>query len=249
MKTVLLRGLLIAAAVCLSTAQADHMSPWGEGWANMPNDIHNTGLDTRDDNDEFLEFIQYGEGADSINRWLSDETAAVEAELAAGHQVESLAARLDPLPGFLGGGWTRYTVFDGDPAVARVLNINVRLRLVRPNGAAANEVLLLTADNADDNPGTEVSAYFREYDGSDDYAACGLVFERLIYADDGITAEYAVYGLSLKEDQSGLVEGTGFCYALDRSPLPGVQVGDVVAIGVLTPAIAEEIVPVLMGGF
>lgn len=61
-------GLTASAAVL-----ADHNSPWGEGWANMPNDIHNTRLDTRDDdNDDFIDFVRAGMGADSENRFLSD---------------------------------------------------------------------------------------------------------------------------------------------------------------------------------
>jgi hypothetical protein len=134
--------------------------------------------------------------------------------------------------------------------VARVLNINVRLRLVRQNGAVANEDLFLTAENAG-NEGTQISAYFRTNDGAG-YAGCGLVFEGLIFGDDEI-ADYAVYGLSLKEDQGGLIEGVGACAGADGSEplLPEVQGGDLVDIGVLTPdpAITEEIVPVLMGGF
>lgn len=246
MKTTLLRGMVLAAAACLTVAQADHMSPWGPGWANMPNDIHNTRIDTRGDNDAFRDFVRYGEGADSINRYLVEEAAAVEAELAVGHQTDSLSARLDPLPGFQGGGWARYTAFDGDPEVARLLTINLRLRLVRPNGLDANEALGITPDNAGS---TDVSAHFRGSEGSEEYALCGLVFEGLVYADDGITAEYAVYGLSLKEQQSGLVEGAGSCYTSDDSPLPDVEAGDVVDIGVLRPEFDEEISPVLMGGF
>lgn len=69
---------LIAAALLASTfatgAIADHNSPWGAGWANMPNDIHNTRIDTRDeDPDLFVEFVSEGAGADSVNRFLTDE--------------------------------------------------------------------------------------------------------------------------------------------------------------------------------
>ncbi len=61
---------LIAAA----TAQADHPSPWGEGWASMPNDIHNTRVDTMDDdNDAFIDFVRMGAGADSVNRFSTDD--------------------------------------------------------------------------------------------------------------------------------------------------------------------------------
>lgn len=237
---------LVATATCLGVAQADHMSPWGPGWANMPNDIHNTRLDLRDDNDAFRDFVQYGEGADTTNRFLIEEAAAVEAELTSGHQVERLDARLDPLPGFLGGGWARYTQFDDDPAVGRVLNISVRLRLVRNNGTPANALLGLSADNADQ---ASVSAYFRTYTGPD-YARCALAFEGLILSDDGV-AQYATYGLSLKEDQAGVVEGVGGCTAsadeLETPMLPQVRPTDLVDIGVLTFKV--EVRPVLLGGF
>jgi len=249
MKTKLLTGLVIAAA-CLTAAQADHMSPWGPGWANMPNDIHNTRLDTRGDNDAFFDFVRYGAGADSVNRYLVEETAMLEAELAAGHQVERLAARLDPLEGFLGGGWVKYTVFDGDTATAAVLSINVRLRLVRQSGAVANEALVGLAEYAAD-VGTIVRADFRTYDGSD-YAACRLVFEGMIVGEDEIPA-YAVFGLSLKVDSSGLIEGTGACVAAGAGTtgealLPAVMLGDIVDVPVQTPLMDEELA-VLMGGF
>ena len=252
MKSRVLPALAIAVA-CLAPARADHMSPWGAGWANMPNDIHNTRLDTRGDSDAFLDFIRFGEGADSINRFLVEETAALEAELASGHQVERLVARLDPLEGFLGGGWAKSTIFDADPAVARVLNINVRLRLVRSNGAVANELLVGLAEHAADAD-TAVWARFRALDGGG-YAACRLVYEDLVVGEDGLL-EYAVFGLSLKEDQAGAIEGTGYCGAVDGDGalfpdaglMPAVVAGDVVDIGVQTPEMTAELV-VLMGGF
>jgi hypothetical protein len=249
MKTRLLTALVIAAAG-LAAAQADHMSPWGPGWANMPNDIHNTRLDTRGDNEAFIDFIRYGEGADSINRYLVEETVALEAELAAGHQVERLAARLDPLEGFLGGGWAKYTVFDGDTATAAVLNINVRLRLVRPSGATANEALVGLAEYAAE-PATMVRADFRTYDGTD-YASCRLVFAGLIVGEDELP-EYAVFGLSLKVDANGLIEGTGSCVAAGAAAtgeavLPAVELGDIVDVPVQTPLMDAELA-VLMGGF
>jgi hypothetical protein len=58
-------------------ALADHNSVWGEGWASMPNDIHNQRIDTRDEeNDAFLEFVQMGAGADSVNSFLLDDTSS-----------------------------------------------------------------------------------------------------------------------------------------------------------------------------
>ena len=244
MKTTLSRVLIIAAMACLTAAHADHMSPWGSGWANMPNDIHNTRFDTRGDNDAFRDFVMYGEGADSTNRFLTEEAAALESELASGHQVDRLAARLYPLPSFLGRGWARYTLFDDDTLVSRILKINVRLRLVKKNGAVANKTLGLTALNAG---GASVSAHFREYKALD-YAKCSLVFDGLILEDE--IATYASYSVSLKVDQTGVIAGTGGCTNLqDVSIFPDVQVSDVVDIGVKTPAITDEVRPVLKGRF
>lgn len=65
-KTVL--ALVIAGSLSgVSSAWADHNSVWGAGWASMPNDIHNTRIE--DDDETFLELVQYGGGADSVNRY------------------------------------------------------------------------------------------------------------------------------------------------------------------------------------
>ncbi|WP_405232451.1 hypothetical protein [Lentisalinibacter salinarum] len=57
-------------------ALADHNSKWGEGTANMPNDIHNSRIETMGDNETFRDFVRKGNGADSVNRYASegDET-------------------------------------------------------------------------------------------------------------------------------------------------------------------------------
>ena len=60
-------GIFAAPAVL-----ADHNSPHGAGWARMPNDIHNTRIDTQGDNTAFRDFVRYGNGASSTNRFLSD---------------------------------------------------------------------------------------------------------------------------------------------------------------------------------
>lgn len=67
---LLLAGGLFAA----SSAFADHNSVWGAGSANMPNDIHNSAIE--DDQDVFMDLVQYGDGADSVNRYddSSDDT-------------------------------------------------------------------------------------------------------------------------------------------------------------------------------
>lgn len=62
------------AVVSLSgTALADHNSKWGEGTANMPNDIHNTRIETMGDNETFREFVRKGNGADSVNRFATED--------------------------------------------------------------------------------------------------------------------------------------------------------------------------------
>lgn len=67
-------ALSLAAA---GAAQADHNSIWGEGTASMPNDIHNTRIDTMDDDtDSFIDFVRSGAGADSVNRFLTDSDAS-----------------------------------------------------------------------------------------------------------------------------------------------------------------------------
>lgn len=78
-------ALVLASAALVFSAQAiaDHNSKWGEGWANMPNDIHNTRIDTREsgDNEAFKDFVKYGEGADSVNRFDDGDEAATPREM------------------------------------------------------------------------------------------------------------------------------------------------------------------------
>jgi len=90
------KNLIIGAATALafgaSPAFADHNSvngqglADGEGWANMPNDIHNTRVETlnSDDNEAFRDFVKYGEGSESINRFDSDDTTAKRAKAQTG---------------------------------------------------------------------------------------------------------------------------------------------------------------------
>ena len=67
--------VLTFAIVGAPVVQADHNSVWGDGWANMQNDIHNTRIDTMDDDtDAFIDFVRMGAGADSVNRFLTDDT-------------------------------------------------------------------------------------------------------------------------------------------------------------------------------
>lgn len=75
-------GLLVVAAPVV----ADHNSKNGEGWANMPNDIHNTRIETREsgDNEAFKDFVKQGEGSKTVNRFDSDETQPKRATLQKG---------------------------------------------------------------------------------------------------------------------------------------------------------------------
>lgn len=66
----LLATCITGGMLVTSTAFADHNSVWGEGWANMPNDIHNTRIETldmEDGNTIFTDFVREGGGADSVN--------------------------------------------------------------------------------------------------------------------------------------------------------------------------------------
>lgn len=64
------------AALLSATALADHNSPNGAGWANMPNDIHNTRIEDGLSGAAFRDFVRQGAGAATTNRYL-DSTAAM----------------------------------------------------------------------------------------------------------------------------------------------------------------------------
>ncbi len=73
-KTWIKLCIIGATALASGTALADHNSKWGEGWANMPNDIHNTRIDTLGDSESFRDFVKFGNGADSVNRFKTDDS-------------------------------------------------------------------------------------------------------------------------------------------------------------------------------
>ena len=76
-KSNLLKSLLALSFLAATAVQADHNSIWGEGTANMPNDIHNTRIDTMDDDtDSFIDFVSSGAGSDSVNRFLDDDVTS-----------------------------------------------------------------------------------------------------------------------------------------------------------------------------
>ncbi len=86
-------------AVALTTmalgapALADHNSKWGEGSANMPNDIHNTRIDTRGDNTAFRDFVRYGNGADSENRFSTSDSRAEQRRMSNTQRQRGTAGR------------------------------------------------------------------------------------------------------------------------------------------------------------
>ena len=80
MKKSILSALVVGTflgAVGSTPALADHNSPYGDCWANMPNNIHNTRVETRetDEQDAWLEFIQSGDANETINSCLLDSTS------------------------------------------------------------------------------------------------------------------------------------------------------------------------------
>lgn len=79
-------GISAAIALAAPTAFADHNSVHGEGWANMPNDIHNTRVETLQENDSesFRDFVKNGAGSESVNRFESEETTAKQEKAQSG---------------------------------------------------------------------------------------------------------------------------------------------------------------------
>ena len=62
------------AALLSVSAFADHNSPMGAGWANMPNDIHNIQIEDDLSGTEFSDVVSEGAGADTVNRYLDTDT-------------------------------------------------------------------------------------------------------------------------------------------------------------------------------
>jgi hypothetical protein len=75
-KPIIFSVVAVSLSGLSTTALGDHNSRWGEGWAKMPNDIHNTRIETRGDDSTFRDFVRFGNGADSVNRFSTDDKAA-----------------------------------------------------------------------------------------------------------------------------------------------------------------------------
>ena len=71
-------GVAAIVALGVSPVLADHNSVNEEGWANMPNDIHNERVRTLEegDNEAFREFVKYGEGSETDNTLNTDNLTA-----------------------------------------------------------------------------------------------------------------------------------------------------------------------------
>lgn len=69
-------ALILASLATLASgsALADHNSPMGAGWANMPNDIHNIQIEDDLSGTEFSDVVSQGAGADTVNRYLDSTT-------------------------------------------------------------------------------------------------------------------------------------------------------------------------------
>ena len=84
--------LIAGGMVATSSAYADHASIWGAGTANMPNDIHNTRIE--DDNETFLELVQGGGGADSVNRYDDDSTTTTVGTRSSSGSLSGMTSRM-----------------------------------------------------------------------------------------------------------------------------------------------------------
>jgi hypothetical protein len=70
------RSLIAVALVALTAApvaMADHNSVWGMGYANMPNDVHNTRLDPTVTDEEFRALVKKGVLAHTPTRCDADD--------------------------------------------------------------------------------------------------------------------------------------------------------------------------------
>lgn len=83
--------LIAGGMIATSSAYADHNSIWGAGTANMPNDIHNTRIE--DDNETFLELVQGGGGADSVNRYDDDSTTTTVGTRSSSGSLSGMTSR------------------------------------------------------------------------------------------------------------------------------------------------------------
>lgn len=93
-------AMLIAGGIlATSSVSADHMSIWGEGTANMPNDIHNTRIEESDE--AFMDLVQGGDGADSVNRY--EDSTTIVGMRTSGGSVRGSVSRMSSRTTTMGG--------------------------------------------------------------------------------------------------------------------------------------------------
>jgi len=66
--------IAVIGGLAVLPASADHNSVGGEGWANMPNDIHNTRIEDNLSGSEWRDFVRQGNGASTVNRYEDTST-------------------------------------------------------------------------------------------------------------------------------------------------------------------------------
>lgn len=82
--------IVFACGLVAMTVQADHNSVWGEGWANMPNDIHNTRIETLGDGtDTFIDFVRMGSGSETVNSGMVDTDSVGGSDLGGGSRSQA----------------------------------------------------------------------------------------------------------------------------------------------------------------
>jgi len=84
--------LIAGGMIATSSAYADHNSIWGAGTANMPNDIHNTRIE--DSDETFMELVQGGGGADSVNRYDDDSTTTTVGTRSSSGSLSGMTSRM-----------------------------------------------------------------------------------------------------------------------------------------------------------
>jgi hypothetical protein len=92
---LIILATIASLAGAAGPALADHNSKNGEGWANMPNDIHNTRIETREngDNESFREFVKFGEGSKTVNRFDTEDNSRSPANKGVSETSENGASR------------------------------------------------------------------------------------------------------------------------------------------------------------
>jgi hypothetical protein len=98
-------AMLIAGGLfATSSVYADHNSVWGAGAASMPNDIHNTRIE--DSDEEFLDLVQGGGGADSVNRY-DDDTDTTVGMGSSSSSLSAMTSRMSSRPATVTRGGSR----------------------------------------------------------------------------------------------------------------------------------------------